>query len=335
LGLVVALCSTLAATGTANAAPMDFALSRFGTAAGDVGCSGEPGHFCADQALFERLMLQFGTAMTLPSATSAVSLGVGGFYVGVDTTITSIDSDQAQWQRGTEGDVRSAALGENPDVSSTLVWNRVQLRKGLPFGLEIDGSLAQAASTQAWLVGVGLKWSLVEGFRTGYGRFPDVAIRAALSAATGTPGSSLTVVSVDLVLSKPFVFDQAWSITPTVALQGGWLYADSDFVDLTPDIDAFYQCSPSPGHQLPTPTTAAATVACRRGSADYANTVVFNSFRRFNTRLNVGAELRYRHFLTRALVAYDLLAPSIDVGNDPDERMSRQLSLNLGVGIAF
>lgn len=335
MGVVVGLCSTLMATGTANAAPMDFALSRLAIAPGNFGCPDASGPFCADQALFQRLMLQFGTAMTLPTATPAAGLGVGGFYIGADTTITTIDSEQAQWQKGTEGDARSAGTNINPEASALLVWNRVQVRKGLPLGLEVDGSLAQAASTQAWLVGVGLKWAFVEGFRTGYGRLPDIAVRSALTASTGTTDSSLAVLSVDVLLSKPFVMDRAWVVTPVFALQGSWLFADSDLVDLTPGIDAVQQCRPLPGHQPPVQGTAGATVGCLGDSGDYANTVVFKSVRRFNARLTAGAELRYRHVLTRASLTYDLLAPRVDGVNDPDPAMSRQISINFGAGVAF
>jgi hypothetical protein len=124
-------------------------------------------------------------------------------------------------------------------------------------------------------------------------------------------------------------------VTPTFALQGSWLFADSDLVDLTPGIDAVAACNPQPGHQLPSGGTTGATVGCLGDPADYANTRVFKSFRRFNTRVTAGAELRYRHFLTRASLTYDVAAPRIDVANDTHPSMSRQISINVGAGVTF
>lgn len=336
MGVVAGLCSMLAATQTANAAPMDFALSRLGIAPNNSTCMGEARQWCKDQSLFERLMLQFGTSMMLPGGSPAATLGVQGFYLGVDTTFTTIDSDQGQWLRGTQGDTRSEGTGINGDVDSTLIWNRVMARKGLPFGFELDASLAQAASTEIWMLGVGLKWAFIEGFRTGLGRLPDMALRASLAATAGARDASLTVVGMDLLLSKPIVIDRAWTVTPTLALQGAWLFADSDLVDLTPGDDAFEECRPRAGHQLPDAQgTGGRTIGCLGDSRDYENTVVFGSFRRFNLRLLAGAEVRYRRFLTRASLSYDVVAPTIDETDDPLPAMSRQLSINLGLGVAF
>lgn len=323
----------LASTGIANAAPMDFALSRFGIVPGNVGCSIDSPSHCPDQALFERLMLQFGASMTLPAATPAATLGLRGFSIGVDTTLTTIDSTQNQWSRGTEGDNRSVGTLANSQPDSVLVWNRVRARKGLPFGLEVDVSLAQAASTQAWLVGVGLKWAIVEGFRTGIGRAPDIAIRAGLAAAPGTVDASLTSITVDLLLSKPIVMDRAWVVTPSFALQSSWLFADSDLVDLTPDVDALEQCDPAPGHQPN--ATMPATLQCQGDGRDYANTVAFQSFTHFNLRLAAGAEVRYRAFVVHASFSYDLLSPTVAYRPDPEPALSRQLSINLGAGVSF
>ncbi len=334
LGVVAGLCSMLAATETATAAPMDFALSqlRIAPTAADCLARNNGGHWCGDQTQFERLMLQFGTSMMMPSTAPAASLGVKGFYLGVDTTFTTIDNTQYQWRRGTEGDTSAAGTFDNADASAVLIWNRAIVRKGLPFGLEVDASLAQAASTQAWLVGIGLKWAIVEGFRTGLGRLPDVAIRASLATAVGAHDSTLTMVGVDLLVSKPFVLDRAWALSPMLALQGGWLLADSGLVDLTPETDAFETCRPQPGHQLPEPGKPGFTIGCLDNLEDYGNTVVFDSYRRFNLRVSTGGQLRYRRFVTHVTLTYDLLAPP---GDATGQVMSRQLSFNLGLGVAF
>lgn len=332
MGVVVGLCTTLAATQTVKAAPMDFALPRLRVQPENADCAKGAGVFCADHALFERLMLQFGTSLLSPMATPAATLGVSGFYVGVDTSLVGIDNDQGQWRLGTQGDPR---LSENEDPSGVLTWNRLTARKGLPFGLEVDASLAQAASTQVWMLGVGLKWALVEGFREGLGRLPDLAIRASLSSSAGARDANLTLVGVDLILSKPFTLDRSWTVSPIVAVQGAWLFADSDLVDLTPEIDAFDACRPAPGHQLPGPGVPAATVACRGAGLDYANAVAFRSVRRFILRASAGAEVRYRGFVIHGALSYDVLAPTAESENTRLPSLSRQLAASIGLGIAF
>jgi len=332
LGVVVGLCTTLAATQTVKAAPMDFALPRLRVEPDTAGCARGAEVFCPNNALFERLMLQFGASLVSPMTAPASTLGTRGFYVGVDTSVASIDNDQDQWRFGTQGDPR---LAENKDASGVLTWNRVTARKGLPFGLEVDASLAQAASTQVWMLGVGLKWALVEGFHEGLGRLPDVAIRASLSSSAGARDANLSLVGVDLIFSKPFTFDGSWTVSPIAAVQGAWLFADSDLVDLTPETDAFDECRPAPGHQLPGAGVPAATVVCRGAGRDYANTAAFGSVRRFILRASAGAEIRYRSFVLHGALSYDVLAPTAESETTRLPRMSRQLAANVGLGIAF
>lgn len=332
MGVVVGLCTTLAATQTVKAAPLDFALPRLRVEPETSGCARGAGVYCPDQALFERLMLQFGTSLLSPIATPAATVGTRGFYVGVDTSITGVDNDQAQWRLGTQGDPR---LAENKDASGVLTWNRVTARKGLPFGLEVDASLAQAASTQVWMLGVGVKWALVEGFHEGLGRLPDVAIRASLSSSAGARDANITLAAADLIFSKPFTLDRSWTVSPIVALQGAWLFADSDLVDLTPETDAFDACRPAPGHQLPGSGVPPATVACRGEGLDYANTVAFRSVRHFLLRVSAGAEVRYRSFVIHGALSYGVLAPTADSETTRLPSLSRQLAANIGLGIVF
>ena len=61
-----------------------------------------------------------------------------------------------------------------------------------------------------WTLGGALKWALFEGFRTGLGQLPDVALQAALSRSVGSSQATVQLFTIDLALSKPFVVEHTW-----------------------------------------------------------------------------------------------------------------------------
>lgn len=347
-------CALLALPAGASAEEMDLALSRLRLARNSSNCpSLTRGAYCADQELFERLISELAIAMTPPVVGPARTLGPRGFQLAFGTTVTSIEGGQLYWRRGTEGDRGSTqpdrsgrALGLNESPQAVLAWNHLQLRKGLPLGLEAVALLGQGMNTSMWTLGAALKWGVFEGFRTGLGQLPDVSLQAAVSRSVGSSQATLHLYAFDLTISKPFVVRQTWSVSPFTGLQFLRVEAESGVVDLTPGgpslaggppaEDAFGSCRPLPGHQ--TQTDPPATVACARDGegADFANDVMFGPVRHSRVRMFLGGQTRYRMFTFAASLMFDLSVPKLDAPMDlrhiESESVARQLGFTVSVG---
>ena len=143
------LCTALPA---ARADEMDLALSRLRWHRRTAPSAGRAGAvYCGDQELFERLVSELAVAMAPPVIGPARTVGARAFQLTFGTTVTSIEGGESYWRRGTEGShgiesddddpetpVTSRAIfGVNESPQAALVWNRVQVRKGLPFGFEV------------------------------------------------------------------------------------------------------------------------------------------------------------------------------------------------------
>lgn len=340
----------------ARADDMDLALSRLRL--GDFCSEAEPSlpawaMRCKDQEMFERLVSEYAVAMAPPSAGPARSLGARGFQLTLDMTVTGIDSGAKYWVRGTEGAQKlqtGASFGQNPAPSPVLIWNRLQVRKGLPFGFEAGAALGQGIDTSMWTMGLMLKWALFEGFHTHLGRLPDVAIQGGYSRSVGSSQATLQVATLDLSLSKPFVVEHTWTVTPLAGVQTLFVDVRSGVVDLTPgglpgDMtppaeDAFAACAPqaplaaNSAGEPPDVAPNGQPCANKGGGADFAYSVVFDPVTQTRVRAFGGAQLRYDMFLLQLIMHYDLAAPGVRASarHWGDDHVPRQLAFNVAFG---
>jgi hypothetical protein len=333
---------------------MDLALSRLRR--GDLCESdGVPEYaiHCKDQELFERLVSEYAVAMAPPASGPARTLGVRGFQLTLDMTVTGIRAGELYWVRGTEGSQRlpnGATFGQNPAPSPVLLWNRLQVRKGLPFGFEAGASLGQGVDTSFWTLGLLLKWALFEGFRSHLGRLPDVAIQGGYSRSVGSSQATIQLATFDLTLSKPFVVEHTWTISPLAGVQTLFVDVRSGVVDLTPGgpsadskpprADAFATCVPDTEVdgpvQLEPPDVAPNGEPCAEAGAgaDFAHSVTFDPVSQIRVRAFAGAQLRYDMFLLQLALHYDLASPGMAAstrqygGSD----LPRQLAFNVALG---
>jgi hypothetical protein len=334
---------------------MDLALSRLRL--GDFCDEAEPSlpswaTRCKDQEMFERLVSEYAVALAPPSAGPARSLGARGFQLTLDMTVTGIEAGAKYWVRGTEGSQRlqtGASFGQNPAPSPVLIWNRLQVRKGLPFGFEAGASLGQGIDTSMWTMGLMLKWALFEGFRTHLGRLPDVAVQGGYSRSVGSSQAIMQLATIDLSLSKPFVVEHSWTVSPLAGVQTLFVDVRSGVVDLTPgglpgDMsppaeDAFAACAPrapSAGTKSEPPDVAPNGQPCaeKGGGADFAYSVVFDPVTQTRVRAFGGAQLRYDMFLLQLIMHYDLAAPGVAASGRHwgDDHVPRQLAFNVAFG---
>jgi hypothetical protein len=328
--------AVLASAAPAGAQDMNIALSRLSTPFDpDMPCAGEQraGPFCRNDEGYQIVMTEFAGAMIPPVLTPAGTRGVRGIYVGFETWFTGIEASEDAWHQAVEGDGGGADTSRSTFVDSVISWGRLNVRKGLPFGFELGTNISYMANSSYWALGAEVRWSIFEGFRDGVGWIPDVAVRGAVQTLVGDGEFNVTVPSVDLILSEPFVVGNTVEITPWIVGQVAFPIVDSELVDFSPQSGAFSECNPDPR----TPTPASPTSPDCRGSGDGLNdNAVFPSLRSTRWRVGAGLQIRYEWFTLLGNFMFDLVKPG-DAYADPSlpARINRQWQVDVGVGLTL
>lgn len=306
------------APGVAEGQDMNLALSRLST---EPGCGAD----CeADVGAWRSLATQLAGGAMLPMLAPAATGGPRSLEIGVETSLVGIANGAEYWRLGAEGAEVGAERAAS--VDSVLTWGRVAVRKGLPFGLSVGGSVGHQLRTSYVALGVEARWALFEGFRDGLGILPDVAVRGAVQTLVGTDGFSLTMPSVGLVLSKPVVIGRTVELSPFLAGEWVMVVADSGLIDLSPATGAFDDCRPNPA--VPTPPT------CTGSGAEQGSNVVFPRLRSSRWRASAGLRVRVQAVMVSAAFAFDVLRPSDADGSLPAE-LDRQWQVQVGAGLAL
>ena len=364
-GSVVALVATLVVAREARAGEMDPTPERFvaqpaNLPAGQTcqSVAANPGALVSaglrpqdfpcrpDNASFKNMVSELGFAIAPNAFYPARTTGIGGFAVSLEASYTRISSGRTAnetggsspyWQLGTRGaqdpnTKQFSAINGAPD--SLIQIYAIKARKGLPFGFEIAGSLGTIANTAMWVGGGDLRWSLMEGFRTGaLGLLPDVSLGAGVRTLTGTSKFHLTTVGIDVKMSKPVTLADSAQLIPTIGYQRLMIFGDSNVVDSTPNVDAAQAC----GYDGPDPVTG--SPRCRNklangsdDSADFSNSFTFQKVRVHRHRGIVGLNYRYELIWLGSQFAFDLTEPKDEnpflVGN-------RQWTLSFEAGVFF
>lgn len=350
--LTVLACSAL--PGIASAQRMDLALSRLRIAADDASpeCprsfgAGLSRDFCQDDAAWRSLATQFAGAMIPPILLPGHTRGMRGIYVGLESFITGIDSGEEYWARGTEGDDRAAE--RNRFVDGVLAWNRLNVRKGLPFGFELGTNVGFLVNTAYWTMGLEVRWSLLEGLRlentSAY--LPSVSVRGAVQTLVGDSELNITVPSVDVTIGERIIVGDTVEISPYVGGQVAFVFADTELVDLTPGPyttadgtthsgDAITRCDPNPfppGSAMG-PPIGADPPYCRADPTDINHDVVFPNLRSTRARMFLGTQVRYEWLALTAAFAFDLLTPH-ELDASVPASLPRQWQVNVGTGVSY
>ena len=332
VALLVLLASAVCAP-HARAESMDPVLSRLRIVSGLPGClAASADHVCKNAEMFERVVSELGVALAPPLTSPAASNGPSGLALALDTTLTSIESDG----------LRDAVASSAPNP--VLVWTHATLRKGLPFGLEVGATIGRGHATSLWSLGLSVKWAIVEGFRTGVGVVPDVALQLTTTRSMGLDDLTVAAHSIDLLLSKPLNVGRGYRIAPLLATQLLFLEADSGLVDLTPgpdptadppqqadQVDAFQACKPGAagaGQAVP--------LRCTGSGDDFGNNVQFDAVSQIRLRVFFGGQLQYGIWRISSSLGVDLLTPTLQAARrDPSETestLARQVAFSIAAG---
>lgn len=299
-----------------------------------------------NNAAFANLISELGFAAAPSAFTPARTTGIGGFQVSVEASYTHVSADRSvvsdgqetqYWHLGTRGPQDSntkvfSTTNNSPD--SILQVYSLKARKGLPLGFEVAGSLGYMAATTLWVGGGDIRWSVLEGFRTGaLGLMPDISVGGGVRTVTGTSRFYLTTVGIDIKASKPIPLADSAQLIPTVGYQRLYILGDSNVMDATPNVDASSQC----GAEGQDPATG--TPRCRNklangadANADFANNFTFQKVRISRNRALLGMHYRYELVWIGSQIAFDI--------NEPKDEQSvlvgrRQWTLSFEGGVFF
>jgi hypothetical protein len=296
---------------------------------------------------FANMVSELGFAIAPTSFYPARTTGIGGFQVSIEASYTSINSDKSvdasngqfmkYWQQGTRGPQdqntkQFSVLNSSPE--GILQVYALKARKGLPLGFEIAGSLGYVSNTSLWVGGGDVRWSMLEGFRTGaLGLLPDISVGGGVRTLTGSSRFYLTTIGIDVRASKPITLQDMSQIIPSIGFQRLIIFGDSNVVDGTPGVDAMAQC----GFNGLDPNTGAPT--CRNklpngsdSNTDFANNFTFDQVRVHRNRGMFALNYRYEIIWLGSQFAVDLTDPKDE---NPGIVGARQWTLSFEGGVHF
>lgn len=152
---------------------------------------------------FRSFIREAGTLSAYRGLAPAAPQGVTGFDIGL--AVSAVDLRDENW------DV--LLRGSAPDY---LAVPRVQLRKGLPFNLDVGGFFAMVPSSNIRLWGGELQWAALDGGLT----LPAVALRGHFSSLEGVSDLDLLTYGADLVVSKGFALLTPYAGIGVVRIEG-------------------------------------------------------------------------------------------------------------------
>jgi hypothetical protein len=214
-----ALCvSLLALSSAALAGDKDLTLRRLAEAAPS---DTVPGKFNAvpDLTAFRGLSKDLGLVFAPKFLAPAETLGEAGFDVGMELSLSTVDANAAHWR---------ALDGGSPD---NFLTGQLHVRKGLPFSLELGGSLTHLFESEMYALGTEARLALNEGFFY----LPDLAVRGTFNTVLGSSDLNLATLGFDVSISKSFGVFGVLNITPYAGYNYLTIIASSRLLDVTPE----------------------------------------------------------------------------------------------------
>jgi len=160
---------------------------------------------------FRTFAEQFGYMLAPKFLAPAETLGHAGFDIGLIYNFNIIGNKRKLWGDALEGfDARDGATGKPdhpPQAWQTISFN---LRKGLPYSLELGADGTYLFQSKMFLLGLNAKWAFFEG----YSYAPAFAIRFTYNHLFGSSDLTMNLYTLDLSTSYPVPFAGFVEFTP-------------------------------------------------------------------------------------------------------------------------
>jgi hypothetical protein len=195
--------------------------------------------------LFDALALELAEGFAPNITYPAETLGWSGMFMGLEATLSVIDSEAMQWRCGIEATGQGSNGGGNgvcdswSDADGVLFIPSVHVRKGLPYSLELGFQIQYMSNSE--LVGIGgeIRWSPFEGYREGWaGYLPDVSLAFTGNYVMGSSELALGQLGALVSLSYPFTISGQVTLTPYLGYQLMIVGADHEQVFSSLYVDA-------------------------------------------------------------------------------------------------
>ncbi len=234
---------------------------------------------------FRSLMSQLGMTLAPQFHSPAETTGYNGFAFLAKYGATTIDDKAEYWTHG---------LNRAPDPAMHTL--SMDIRKGIWFpvpSFELGAGFTHLVGSSLFSLNASAKLSLHEGFL--HWATPALAVRFVGQRVVGTSQVDLTIIGMDISVSKSFGVGGTFNFTPYLGYNLMWIWADSQVIDTTPEVDSL-QCSADPaGCSFTTPIRPGQF--CTYGQ-DCNNNYVFD---------DQDAILRHRIFLGLRIIYYRLV----------------------------
>lgn len=160
------------------------------------------------QPQFQDLSRDLGAALSFKPLIPTESLGLTGIDLGVAVSGTKLRHRQA-W----------SAAARGADVPEYLPLASLRLHKGLPFGIDLGAALAEVPDSNIRVWSGELRYAVLDGGVL----TPAIGLRLALSKLDGVDQLDARTTSLDLSVSKGFLF-----LTPYAGIGHVWVKTDPD-----------------------------------------------------------------------------------------------------------
>lgn len=208
VALLAVVATGVAAPGPARAeGKYDLRLSRLGQATR----AGTKVTVVKDQVAYDNVVRELGVAMAPKFFGPASTLGSLGFNIALETSFTNIKEDSSYWQAAVD------------DPGTTLNTMQLHFRKGLPFSLEVGGTVTHLFESQLWGVGLDLKFAALEGYRD----LPDLSFRGNIHTVLGQKDLNILTAGGDFIISKDFGIGGVVHLAPYAGYNLVYVYANS------------------------------------------------------------------------------------------------------------
>ena len=163
-----------------------------------------------NNASFANMVSELGFAIAPNAFYPARTTGIGGFAVSIEASYTQHlrdphgrDDDRRHatpyWHLGTQGaqdpNTKQFTIDQQLARLASSRSTRSRRARACRSASRSRAASATIANTSLWVGGGDLRWSLLEGFRTGaLGLLPDVSVGGGVRTLTGTSKFYLTTV---------------------------------------------------------------------------------------------------------------------------------------------
>jgi len=154
------------------------------------------------QPEFRSLSEDLGAALSYKPLVPAEPLGITGFDIGIEASVTDLRSPQILEQ------------ATSHDVPEVLPLARLHAHKGLPFGIDVGLSYSAVPDLDIELWGGELRYAILKGGVA----TPALALRASFTSLKGVDQLDFDTRAVDLSLSKGFAL-----LTPYAGVGRVWV----------------------------------------------------------------------------------------------------------------